>query len=64
MALLWLKKTHNPQHYIVLHDTSNTVRVEGPLSAMAHEAGCGPVKSADRVCVCVTYNKVGNISYL
>jgi hypothetical protein len=64
MVLLWLKKTHNPQNYIMLHNTSNTVWAEGPLSAMAHEAGCGPIKSPNWVHVCMSCNKVKNMSYL
>jgi hypothetical protein len=45
-------------------DISNTARAEGPLSAMAHETGCGLSKSRDRVRVCVSYIRDGNLSYL
>jgi hypothetical protein len=34
-------------------DISNTSWVRGPLPATIHEAGCGPSKSPDQVCVCV-----------
>jgi hypothetical protein len=45
-------------------DISNTTRVRGPLSAMTHEARCGPSMSTDRVRDCVSYNRVRNLSYL
>jgi hypothetical protein len=45
-------------------DTSNTVRVGGPLSAMTDEVGCDPSKSLDRVRVYVSCNRVKNLPYL
>jgi hypothetical protein len=45
-------------------DTSNTAKARGPLSAMAHVARCGPSKSPDRVRVCESCIRDGNLSYL
>jgi hypothetical protein len=35
----------------------------GPLAVIVHEAGCGLSKSSDRVRICVSYNRVENLSY-
>jgi hypothetical protein len=53
-------------HQVLIHIDSilNTARVRGPLSATVHEAGCGPSKIPDLVCVCVSYNRVKNPPYL
>jgi hypothetical protein len=45
-------------------DTSNTVRVGGPLFTTAHEIECNPSKSSDMVCVCVSCNRVEKLLYL
>jgi hypothetical protein len=45
-------------------DNSNTAWAEGPLSAMAHEAECGPSKSLDWVRICMSCNGVRILLYI
>jgi hypothetical protein len=47
-----------------LGDTINTAQVRAHYLQMAHEVGCGPSKSHDRMRICVSCNRVENMSYL
>jgi hypothetical protein len=45
-------------------DTIKSTQARGPVAVMAHEVGCGPTYGPDRMRVCVSYNRVGNLLYL
>jgi hypothetical protein len=45
-------------------DYTNTARAEGPLPSTTHKVGCDISKSTDRMSVCVSCNKIKNLSYL
>jgi hypothetical protein len=50
--------------FLIIEDTSNTIRTEVPVTVTMYETGHDMIKSLDHMRIYLSYNRVVNYPYL